>query len=151
MKPAKCPACGRTLRVHAEFRGRKIKCLTCSERFVVETAPPPNDEKPESEHWYYKELGKVKGPLSSLMIRSLVSRGEIGQETWVLEGLNGKWLPAVKVPGLFDVREGPKRARESSALEQEYAGPHPLSLIVLGALTVSLAYLASVLGRAIIP
>ena len=57
--------------------------------------------------WYYKELGQDFGPISTAQLQLYARTGEIGPDTFVRNGSNGKWVAACRVKGLFDVSAKP--------------------------------------------
>lgn len=59
-------------------------------------------------NWYYKELGRMRGPVSTPELVAMLSRGDIGPETSVLHHSIGRWVPACRVRGLCR-REAPRR------------------------------------------
>ncbi len=66
--------------------------------FEVEGPPEP----PAGADWFYKELGKERGPVPFATLVRFAREDEIGPETWVRQGTAGNWVVAVKVKGLFD-------------------------------------------------
>jgi uncharacterized protein DUF4339 len=132
-----CLVCGRTGRIPDELRGKKVKCPKCGAAI--------------SDKWLFQELGELKGPVSSAMFFYMVNQGEIGPETLVRRNSCEEWMPAVKVPGLFDGTEQRDKSLSHRVEDETNPRPQVFALVTLLALTVLLAYLASVLGRAIIP
>jgi DNA-directed RNA polymerase subunit RPC12/RpoP len=59
------------------------------------------EERPEPQPWFYKELGKEKGPLSYEALVRLAAEKDIGPETRVRQSGSQEWVIACKVPGLF--------------------------------------------------
>ena len=59
------------------------------------------EERPEPQHWFYKELGQEKGPLSYEALVRLAAEKEIGPETRVRQSNSPEWVIACQVPGLF--------------------------------------------------
>lgn len=55
-----------------------------------------------SGQWYYQVMGETFGPLTFDELWNAVERGEISEETLVMEEANGKWEPAWCIKGLFD-------------------------------------------------
>lgn len=119
MLPTKCPACGRTGRVHEDLRAKRVKCPKCGETFVVkeDVSSSPLDLK-----WYYKELGRAKGPVSWMMLRSLAERDEIGPETLVKRSSDRDWMLATTISGLFDGLEESRGITESPQPSSVKAG-----------------------------
>jgi hypothetical protein len=67
------------------------------------------EERSEPPLWFYKELGKEKGPVSFEALAQLAAENEIGPETRVRQGTSQAWIIADKVPGLFG--NGGQKAR----------------------------------------
>jgi hypothetical protein len=62
------------------------------------------EERTEPQEWFYKELGKERGPVSFETLVRLAAENEIGPETRVRRSDSQDWVIAVKVPGLFGKR-----------------------------------------------
>lgn len=53
------------------------------------------------KQWYCKVSDKDVGPLTSDVIRQMVSRGEITPETLMRDSEGKRWFPASRINGLF--------------------------------------------------
>ena len=51
--------------------------------------------------WYYKVMGQEVGPLPASQLRELAASGFLTPEVPVRQGVEGEWLPAGEVQGLF--------------------------------------------------
>jgi hypothetical protein len=61
------------------------------------------EERTEPQAWFYKELGKERGPVSFETLAQLAADNEIGPETRVRKGSSPDWVIADKIPGLFSI------------------------------------------------
>jgi hypothetical protein len=53
--------------------------------------------------WYFRAFtGRIVGPWTAAQLKQLVMLGDIGAETEVKKGLDGRWIIANKVKGLLD-------------------------------------------------
>ena len=53
--------------------------------------------------WYYRTAtGEERGPIGSVNLKKLTQRGEIGRETEIRKGAEGRWITANKFKGLLD-------------------------------------------------
>ncbi len=53
--------------------------------------------------WYYRaSTGRPEGPVTAAHLKQLVQLGEIGPETEIKKGAEGRWITANKVKGLLD-------------------------------------------------
>jgi hypothetical protein len=75
--------------------------------------------------YYYRSGPNEFGPLTSSELRRLVQAGRLVADDQIRKGRHGKWLPALKLPGLFSVTE---RHDEPAINEMDFviesAGPH---------------------------
>jgi hypothetical protein len=55
--------------------------------------------------YYYRSGQNEFGPLTSNELRRLVQAGRLVADDEIRKGRHGKWLPALKLPGLFSVTE----------------------------------------------
>lgn len=55
--------------------------------------------------WYIHHNGKEHGPFSAAQLKKLASSGKINEDSKVRMGVDGKWVSARKVKGLFPARE----------------------------------------------
>jgi hypothetical protein len=108
-----CPRC----RVAIVLKPVKKKSAPQPETPVVEEPQSPQTREPswaqpdenvsyyeeqsDPQLWFYKELGKEKGPLTFASLAQLAAANEIGPETRVRQGSSPNWVIADKVPGLF--------------------------------------------------
>jgi GYF domain 2 len=54
-----------------------------------------------TREWYFQVMGQELGPLSGGELKAKVTSGQVQPDTLVRKGLEGKWLYAAKVKGLF--------------------------------------------------
>ena len=52
--------------------------------------------------WYYKLMGEVIGPISSIELKQLARAGDIRPDTHVRKGPDGRWVMAERVKGLLE-------------------------------------------------
>jgi hypothetical protein len=70
---------------------------------VVPSGEPPRKQRPTRKLlWFYKVAGEESGPVSSGKLRRLALSGSISRDTYVRKGLEGNWVKAATVRGLFD-------------------------------------------------
>src|SRR5262245_66462088 len=55
--------------------------------------------------YYYRTGPNEFGPLTSNELRRLVQAGRLVADDEIRKGRHGKWLPALKLPGLFSVTD----------------------------------------------
>lgn len=56
-----------------------------------------------SAEWYYRtSTGQEEGPMTAARLKQLAHLGEIGPETEIKKGAEGRWITANKVKGLLD-------------------------------------------------
>ena len=60
--------------------------------------------------WYFQAMGQELGPLSVAELKAKVANGQIQPDTFVRKTVEGKWVIAGKVKGLFAVAEEPPPA-----------------------------------------
>ena len=58
-----------------------------------------------TREWYFQVMGQELGPLSGGELKAKVTSGQIQPDTLIRKGVDGKWLFAAKVKGLFAVPE----------------------------------------------
>lgn len=58
-----------------------------------------------AREWYFQVMGQELGPLSVAELKTKVGSGQIQRDTLVRKTLDGKWVFAEKVKGLFSVPE----------------------------------------------
>ena len=58
-----------------------------------------------TREWYFQVMGQELGPLSGGELKAKVANGQVQPDTLIRKGLDGKWLFAAKVKGLFAVPE----------------------------------------------
>lgn len=75
---------------------------------------------------YLQIGGKERGPISAAQLKELAASGKITPETLVKNGLDGKWVPAGNIPGLF----GQKDPAISGRLQQPEEPSDPVTLNV---------------------
>uniref|UniRef100_A0A7C4LL94 DUF4339 domain-containing protein n=1 Tax=Schlesneria paludicola TaxID=360056 RepID=A0A7C4LL94_9PLAN len=68
-----------------------------------------------SKEWYYEVMGTAVGPISSAELKRRAQLGQIGPDTPVRLGTEGKWQPAERVKGLLDPPPPPPPTLPSSA------------------------------------
>jgi hypothetical protein len=56
--------------------------------------------------WYYQLKGEVVGPVTPEELEEKTDQGEIEEQTLVREGVEGRWIRAAEVEGLFVVPTG---------------------------------------------
>src|SRR5262245_6557223 len=75
--------------------------------------------------YYYRTGPNEFGPLTSNELRRLVQAGRLVADDEIRKGRHGKWLPALKLPGLFSITE---RHDEPAINEMDFvvasAAPH---------------------------
>ncbi|QDU82779.1 hypothetical protein Pla110_45410 [Polystyrenella longa] len=69
------------------------------------------------KHWYYEFMGQVIGPADAHEIRVLSYKGVISVDTMLRKGVDGKWVPADYVKGLFPLP--PQTEQPASSKEQK--------------------------------
>jgi len=74
--------------------------------------------------WYYESRGIGHGPLSASELKRLAQTGKILPDALVKKGVEGKWVRAERVRGLFEPIHQPSRQEADSP--SELAGPPPL-------------------------
>jgi hypothetical protein len=75
---------------------------------------PPSKAQASRDSWYCEVLGERTGPLSSAQLRELAASGFLTPDVPVRKGIEGNWVPASRVRGLFV---------EASAAKQEVPSP----------------------------
>ena len=56
-----------------------------------------------ADEWYYRtSTGRAEGPVTAAHMKQLAQLGEIGPETEIRKGAEGRWIGANKVKGLLD-------------------------------------------------
>lgn len=58
-----------------------------------------------TREWYFQVMGQELGPLSGGELKAKVTNGQVQPDTLIRKGVDGKWLFAAKVKGLFAVPE----------------------------------------------
>ena len=58
--------------------------------------------------WFCEIAGQQMGPMSAKQLRNLVDQGRLAPEHRVRQGIDGSWVPAARVKGLFADRQ-PRR------------------------------------------
>ncbi len=71
--------------------------------------------------WYYRAMDEVRGPFTSAQFRQLAREGVISRLTNVQQGVNGNWVSAQRVNGLFPPSE-PIDSAESVATSDGASG-----------------------------
>ena len=56
-----------------------------------------------TREWYFQVMGQELGPLSGGELKAKVANGQVQPDTLIRKGVDGKWLFATKVKGLFAV------------------------------------------------
>jgi tetratricopeptide (TPR) repeat protein len=81
-------------------------------------------------HWYYVREDRVFGPISSSELRRKACEAVIDQTTPIRKGVDGPWLPARRVQGLFVPADqvspklpNDKSSRPAGAVEARQADP----------------------------
>lgn len=63
-----------------------------------------------TREWYFQVMGQELGPLSGGELKAKVANGQVQPDTLIRKGVEGKWLFAAKIKGLFAVPEEPPAA-----------------------------------------
>jgi hypothetical protein len=63
--------------------------------------PSPSRAKASQVGWYCEVMGEQTGPLSSAQLKELAASGFLTPDVAVRKGVEGKWVPASRVKGLF--------------------------------------------------
>ncbi len=63
-----------------------------------------------TREWYFQVMGQELGPLSGGELKAKVANGQVQPDTLIRKGVEGKWLFAAKVKGLFAVPDEPPAA-----------------------------------------
>jgi hypothetical protein len=63
--------------------------------------------------WYYKTDGEEHGPVDAKTLKDFAALGDIVPETPVSKGVDGKWVRAAKVKGLFAPKEPAEPSRKN--------------------------------------
>src|SRR5262249_54541566 len=75
--------------------------------------------------YYYRTGPNEFGPLTTKNLRRLVQAGRLAANDEIRKGRHGKWLPALKLPGLFSITD---RHDEPAINEMDFvvasAAPH---------------------------
>jgi hypothetical protein len=68
-----------------------------------EEAPqrPPSKRQASKAGWYCQVMGEESGPLSSAQLKELAASGFLTPDVPVRKGVEGNWVPASRVKGLF--------------------------------------------------
>jgi len=79
-----------------------------------------------SDRWYYRLMGEKLGPISSSELKQLAESGKVAPDTVVRKGLDGDWVLAEKVRGLFEppsksLETQPQTAPQSLAPSAQHA------------------------------
>ena len=66
--------------------------------------------------WYVMLRQKETGPMTGEVLRQLAQSGTVGRDTPVRKGLEGRWVAAYHVKGLFDGVSSSSAAKAEPAL-----------------------------------
>jgi hypothetical protein len=84
--------------------------------------------------WYYRTMGETHGPFTSIQFRQLAQERAISPLTDVRRGVDGDWVSAQRVQGLFDNVASTETSRDSQwvdafddvSSDEEYVQPEVL-------------------------
>ena len=68
-------------------------------------------DQPMRAQWYYKIMGEEFGPVSSSELRGLAQTSQISPDTLVRKGVDGDWIRAERVRGLFEPADSTLREK----------------------------------------
>ena len=80
-------------------------------------------------HWFYSANGGQAGPVSEVELKALAASGQLNPTDLIWRDGLADWMPASKLPGVFDVAAVTPAAIPQLAVHQPAAAPMPSAVL----------------------